>query len=82
MILQCLFSCSKKDLDTAECPEKGSGAVKGLKHKSYVEWLKELWLFGLERWRLRRDVTILSNPLKEGCGEVEVGFCSQVTVIG
>lgn len=56
--------------------------MKGLKHKSYVEWLKELWLFGLERWRLRRDVTILSNPLKEGCGEVEVGFCSQVTVIG
>ena len=34
------------------CPEKGSEVGKGLKHKSYGEWLREVGLFSLEKGRL------------------------------
>jgi len=51
---------------------------KGLQYKCYGEHLRELGLFSLERTQGRP----LYECLKEGCGDVEVGLFSHVTVIG
>ena len=45
-------------------PEEATKVIRGLENLSFVEWMRELGLFSLEKRRLWRDFTEVFQYLK------------------
>lgn len=53
--------------------------MKDLGHEPYEEWLRELGVLSLEKRRLRHDLIVPYNYLKEDCRQVGVDLFYQAT---